>query len=194
MKKELSIIITLLFIVCAFSQEMPARKGKIGASFYFTALDLKSFEKKLGFRYWITSDIALNGNFSFFAKNYEKETGPDVEKNKRGNLGIYVEIDKFFKPNRKISPFAGAFLSTWIYRLRVPPPHGDRIEKNNSFASGISLGVNCWLSGYITLSTQYLLSYNYEKLTDKQYGYISFKKSAIWIDSEKFYLILTVYF
>ena len=210
-KKMLLIIIFVLFCTNLYAQEETDLKGTMGFSFYFEDFDIKSFNKKLGGRYWISNNTAIRASVGFVKKtenltdhlnNYEIDSS-------RTNIEFSLGLEKNFKLHKKVTPYLGAeitYTPSYTTRKRIPKEEPtvnvgieDKIDSYN-FKIAAPIGVEYWFSKSITIAAQHSFGVMFSK---KEIKYRRTENNRMHVDQEisssrigfgTFYLILSTYF
>jgi len=194
MRTHYAIIIFLLLAVSSFAEDLPGRKGKIGGSFYFSEFDLKSFDKRMGIKYWLSNKLQLGSTVAFMNRRRSEETLSDRTEQKSTSASLSIEFNRFFLRSGHVLPYIGVFLSPRIEKTRYPSSQGNYTIKDVSFDIGLSLGVEYWVMPSLSFTGQYFLKYTYQKFTDTQFRQTYLEKTIAQFDANTFYLILSIYF
>lgn len=180
------ILLTLLFIVIvpvsAIAQEEEnkengAFKRTTALCFNVQALTLRSYYGGIGGKKWLTDRIAVFSSLNYRNSDTDEERNanyPNHQPRRRyggdnefNEIGIVVGIEHHIRISKRYSPFigfsigAGKSKRTNDYNNTENFLTNRRTDKTDSYLSNGLLGVECWLSGSISLSGQYSFGFTY---------------------------------
>jgi opacity protein-like surface antigen len=181
MKKLIVLCIIILPIsLLAQTAENDSLKRKNAVLFSFNGLNLNAFDNGIGWKRWLSDNIAINSKLEILISK-EKKQSSDVlngSENSKYNLELTFGLERHFHRANSLSPYIGGQLGIGYERIEnkilpmtfsfMGPYYLYDIEtKSGSVSLQMVLGVEYYLKENISLSGQYGIGGHYGFGTEK---------------------------